>query len=209
MNSKQKRVAIVTGVSGGIGLGITLAFIKHGYDVVGTSRSISESKGLKASSDLVLIDGDISKKETAAKVAEAAIEHFGRIDLLVNNAGIFLPKPFTEYAEDDSALAKFHPLGRMAEISDVVDAVLRPEVGSVASLFISRWDAAVMGKVPDALNDQLGIAIGERTCKAYRDLIASPRWRRVFNAGGRPQRLLFASTGTKDPKASDVLYIKE
>src|SRR5271165_995623 len=86
---------------------------------------------------------------------------------------------------------------------------LRPEVGSVASLFISRWDAAVMGKVPDALNDQLGIAIGKRTYKAYCDLIASPRWRRVFNAGGRPQRLLFASTGTKDPKASDVLYIKE
>jgi len=90
-----------------------------------------------------------------------------------------------------------------------IDAGLRPEVGSVASLFISRWDAAVMGKVPDALNDQLGIAIGERTYKAYCDLIASPRWRRVFNAGGRPQRLLFASTGTKDPKASDVLYIKE
>src|SRR5271167_449253 len=90
-----------------------------------------------------------------------------------------------------------------------IDAGLRPEVGSVASLFISRWDAAVMGKVPDALNDQLGIAIGERTYKAYCDLMASPRWRRVFNAGGRPQRLLFASTGTKDPKASDVLYIKE
>ena len=218
MNSKQKPVAIVTGVSGGIGLGITLALIKRGYDVVGTSRSISESKELKASSDLVLIDGDISKKETAAKVAAAAIEHFGRIDLLVNNAGIFLPKPFTEYTEDDynsvmntnvasyffmtqqvvpqmkkqnsghvvnisavladqpsssvrallavlskstmpavskalaleyaadnirfntvspgnvntpmhakddhAALAKFHPLGRMAEVSDVVDAVL-------------------------------------------------------------------------------------
>jgi len=90
-----------------------------------------------------------------------------------------------------------------------IDAGLRPEVGSVASLFISRWDAAVMGKVPEALNDQLGVAIGKRTYKAYCDLIASPRWRRVFNAGARPQRLLFASTGTKDPKASDVLYIKE
>ena len=90
-----------------------------------------------------------------------------------------------------------------------IDAGFKPEVGSVASLFISRWDAAVTGKVPDALNDQLGIAIGKRTYKAYCDLIASPRWRRVFNAGGRPQRLLFASTGTKDPKASDILYIKE
>jgi transaldolase len=65
-----------------------------------------------------------------------------------------------------------------------------------------------MGKTPDRLNDQLGIAIGKRTYKAYCDLIASARWKRVFNAGARPQRLLFASTGTKDPKASDVLYIK-
>src|SRR5260221_14425316 len=65
-----------------------------------------------------------------------------------------------------------------------------------------------MGKTPDTLNDQLGIAIGKSTYKAYCDLIASPRWKRVFNAGARPQRLLFASTGTKDPKASDVLYIK-
>src|ERR1700736_5097949 len=101
MNSTQGPVAIVTGASSGIGLGITLALIKHGYDVVGTSRTISKSKELKTSADLVLIDGDVSKKETAVKVAEAAIEHFGRIDLLVNNAGIFISKPFTEYTEDD------------------------------------------------------------------------------------------------------------
>src|SRR6266436_2180897 len=100
MNSIQKPVAIVTGASSGIGLGITLALIKHGYDVVGTSRTISKSKELKASADLVLIDGS-SNKETAVNVAEAAIKHFGRIDLLVNNAGIFIPKPFTEYTEDD------------------------------------------------------------------------------------------------------------
>ena len=101
MNSTQKPVAIVTGASSGIGLGITLALIKHGYDVVGTSRTITKSKEVTASADLVLIDGDISKKETAVKVAEAAIKNFGRIDLLVNNAGIFIPKPFTEYTEDD------------------------------------------------------------------------------------------------------------
>jgi transaldolase len=90
-----------------------------------------------------------------------------------------------------------------------LDAGLEPGVESVASLFISRWDVAVMGKVPEALNDQLGIAIAKRTYKAYSDLLASPRWRRVFNAGARPQRLLFASTGTKNPKASDVLYIEQ
>ena len=89
-----------------------------------------------------------------------------------------------------------------------IEAGLNPDVGSVASVFISRWDAAVMGKVPESLRDQLGIAIAKRTYKAYRDLLDSPRWQRVFNAGARPQRLLWASTGTKDPKASDVLYIK-
>ena len=89
-----------------------------------------------------------------------------------------------------------------------IDAGLNPNVGSVASVFISRWDAAVMDKVPDALRDRLGIAIARRTYKAYRELLTSPRWQRVYNAGARPQRLLWASTGTKDPKASDILYVK-
>jgi transaldolase len=89
-----------------------------------------------------------------------------------------------------------------------IDAGLTPNVGSVGSVFISRWDAAVMGKVPDALRDRLGIAIARRTYRACRQLLTSPRWQRVYNAGARPQRLLWASTGTKDPKASDVLYIK-
>jgi transaldolase len=89
-----------------------------------------------------------------------------------------------------------------------IDAGLNPNVGSVASVFISRWDAAVMDKVPEALRDRLGIAIAQRTYKAYRALLDTPRWERIYNAGARPQRLLWASTGTKDPKASDVLYIK-
>jgi transaldolase len=89
-----------------------------------------------------------------------------------------------------------------------IAAGLTPEVGSVASVFVSRWDAAVAGKVPAALNNQLGIAIAKRTYKAARDLLGSPRWQRIYNAGARPQRLLWASTGTKDPQASDVLYIK-
>ena len=89
-----------------------------------------------------------------------------------------------------------------------MDAGLNPNVGSVASVFISRWDVAVMTKVPDALKDQLGIAIAKRTYKACRSLLSSARWQRVYNAGARPQRLLWASTGTKDPKASDTLYIK-
>ncbi len=89
-----------------------------------------------------------------------------------------------------------------------IDAGLNPAVGSVASLFVSRWDTAVAGKVPDSLKNRLGIAIATRSYKAYRGLLESPRWQRAFNLGARPQRLLMASTGTKDPKASDVLYVK-
>jgi transaldolase len=89
-----------------------------------------------------------------------------------------------------------------------IDAGLKSEVGSVASVFVSRWDASVAGKIPATLQNRLGIAIAKRTYKAYRDLLGSPRWQRIYNAGARPQRLLWASTGTKDPKASDVLYIK-
>jgi transaldolase len=89
-----------------------------------------------------------------------------------------------------------------------LDAGLKPDVGSVASVFVSRWDTAVKDKVPDALRNQLALAVAKRTYKAYRSLLSSPRWQRIYNAGARPQRLLWASTGTKDPLASDVLYIK-
>ena len=89
-----------------------------------------------------------------------------------------------------------------------VKAGLNPAVASVASLFISRWDVAVSGKVPAGLSNRLGIAIAQRTYKAYRELLASARVQRVANAGARAQRLLWASTGTKDPNAPDTLYVK-
>lgn len=89
-----------------------------------------------------------------------------------------------------------------------LDGGLDPRVGSVASLFISRWDVAVNDRVPAALRNRLGIAIGGRTYRAYRELLASPRWRRLADAGALPQRLLWASTGTKDPEASDTLYVE-
>lgn len=100
MSSTEKPVAIVTGASSGIGLGIVQA-LRSIYRVVGTSRSITTSKDLKSSPDLVLVDGDAAKRVTAIKVVDAALKHFGRIDLLVNNAGIFIPKAFTDYTEDD------------------------------------------------------------------------------------------------------------
>ena len=89
-----------------------------------------------------------------------------------------------------------------------LEAGLRPDVSSVASIFVSRWDTAVAGRVPDALRSQLGIAMAKRTYKAYRGVLHSPRWQRIYNLGARPQRLLWASTGTKDPQASDVMYVK-
>jgi transaldolase len=95
----------------------------------------------------------------------------------------------------------------MRGIERRVAAGLSPDIRSVASVFLSRWDGATMDKVPDRLRDKLGIAIGQQIYKAYRDILASDRWQRLANFGARPQRLLFASTGTKDPKASDVLYI--
>lgn len=96
----------------------------------------------------------------------------------------------------------------MRGIERRINAGLNPNVGSVASVFVSRWDAAVMGKVPETLRNQLGIAIAKRIYKAARALLISPRWQRVYNLGARPQRLLWASTGTKDPAASDVMYVK-
>jgi transaldolase len=96
----------------------------------------------------------------------------------------------------------------MRGIERRIAADLDPAVGSVASLFISRWDVAIKDKVPDALHNRLGIAIATRTYRAYRDLLASPRWQKLAAFGARPQRLLWASTGTKDPAASDTLYIE-
>jgi len=89
-----------------------------------------------------------------------------------------------------------------------LDAGLNPNVSSVASIFISRWDVAVADQVPEKLKDKLGIAIAQRAYAAANELLSSSPWRRIYNAGGRPQRVLWASTGTKDPKASDILYVK-
>jgi len=116
-----------------------------------------------------------------------------------------VPVNVTLLFSDDQYLAAADAF--MRGIERRIEAGLPPDVGSVASVFISRWDVAVAGKVPEALNNQLGIAVAKRTYKAYLDLLSSPRWMRAYNAGARPQRLLWASTGTKDPKASATLYI--
>jgi transaldolase len=89
-----------------------------------------------------------------------------------------------------------------------IAAGLDPKINSVASIFVSRWDVAVKDTVPPALRNRLGIAVAKRTYKAYRELLVSPRWRKLAAAGARPQRLLWASTGSKDPQTSDTLYIE-
>jgi transaldolase len=96
----------------------------------------------------------------------------------------------------------------MRGIERRIAAGLKPDIPSVASIFVSRWDVAVNGKVPAELNDKLGIAVARQAYRSYLGLLASPRWMRAYNAGARPQRLLWASTGTKNPKASDVLYVE-
>jgi len=95
----------------------------------------------------------------------------------------------------------------MRGIERRIDAGLRADVASVASIFVSRWDVAVADKVPPALRNKLGIAVAKDVYEVYLKLLSSPRWMRAYNAGARPQRLLWASTGTKDPSAPDVLYI--
>ena len=117
-----------------------------------------------------------------------------------------VPVNVTLLFSDDQYVAAANAF--MRGIERRIEAGLKPDIASVASLFISRWDVAVTGKVPETLNNRLGIAIAKRTYKAYLDLLSSPQWMRAYNAGARPQRLLWASTGTKDPKAPDVLYIK-
>jgi transaldolase len=117
-----------------------------------------------------------------------------------------IPVNVTLLFSDDQYLAAADAFMRGVERR--ITAGLNPDVRSVASVFVSRWDVAVAGKVPEVLDNQLGIAIARQAYKTDLGLLSSPRWMRAYNAGARPQRLLWASTGTKDPKASDVLYAK-
>ena len=145
-----KKTAIVTGASGGIGSGLVEAFLKEGYNVVATSLNTKQS--LTASPNLVLIDGDIGKQETAAKAVETAIKLFGTIDVLVNNAGIFHTKPFTDFTtEDFNALVSTNLLGFLYITQLAVKPMLKQKSGSVVSITAALADqpiAGVNGSVP-------------------------------------------------------------
>jgi NAD(P)-dependent dehydrogenase (short-subunit alcohol dehydrogenase family) len=123
--SSRPKVAIVTGASSGIGLEITKKLTANGYRVVANSRNLTAAKTLSETSDLMLVDGDISLQETAQRVVAIAIRHFGSIDLLVNNAGIFIPKPFTEYTVEDFQMATATNLAGFVYVSQLAVAQMR------------------------------------------------------------------------------------
>lgn len=138
----DKKTAIVTGAQQGIGASLVEAFLKNGYNVVGTSRNAIQT--LTASPSLVLVDGDIGKPETAAQVVEAAMGRFGTIDVLVNNAGIFRTKPFTEFtAEDIDALISINLLGFIYMTQLTVKQMLKQKSGNVVTITASLADQPV------------------------------------------------------------------
>jgi len=140
----DKKTAIVTGAQQGIGAGLVEGFLKQGYNVVGTSRTVSQS--LTTSPSLVLVDGDIGKQETAAKAVDAAIKRFGTIDVLVNNAGIFYAKPFTEFTtEDFNALASTNLLGFLYITQLTVKQMLKQKSGNVVSITAALADNPIAG----------------------------------------------------------------
>jgi NAD(P)-dependent dehydrogenase (short-subunit alcohol dehydrogenase family) len=145
MSTPEKNTAIVTGASSGIGLGIAQALLQRGWNVVGTSRTITKSKELAPSEQLALVDGEASRKETAVAVAETALQRFGRIDLLVNNAGIYIPKAFTDYTEEDlNRVLGTNVASYFFMTQQVVPAMKRQHAGHVVNI------SAVVAEQPSA-----------------------------------------------------------
>jgi NAD(P)-dependent dehydrogenase (short-subunit alcohol dehydrogenase family) len=141
-----QKTAIVTGASQGIGAGLVEAFLKRGYSVVANSRNIIKTNPFPASPNLALVGGDIGDPKTAAKIVETAISRFGRLDVLVNNAGIFIPKPFTEYtAEDFNALVSTTLAGFLYVSQLSVKQMLRQKSGSIVNLSTTFVDRPIAG----------------------------------------------------------------
>jgi NAD(P)-dependent dehydrogenase (short-subunit alcohol dehydrogenase family) len=141
-----QKTAIVTGASQGIGAGLVEAFLKRGYNVVANSRNIAKTNPFPASSNLALVGGDIGDPKIAAKIADTAVSRFGRIDVLINNAGIFIPKPFTEYTTEDfnalvsTTLAGFLYLSQLS-----VKQMLKQKSGSIVNISTTLVDQPIAG----------------------------------------------------------------
>ena len=140
-----KKTAIITGASGGIGAGLVEGFLREGYNVVATSRNVNRK--LSNSGSLVLVDGDIGKQQTAIDAVEAAVTNFGTIDVLVNNAGIFLTKPFTDFTTDDfNALVSTNLLGFFYITQRGVKEMLKQKSGCVVSITAALADRPIAGE---------------------------------------------------------------
>jgi len=145
-STNKEQAAIVTGASSGMGLEITRALLEHGFRVVANSRTITKSKDLKPSADLVLVDGDIGQKETAIKVVDAAVRHFERIDLLVNCAGINIQKPFTEYtSEDFETMIHVNVAGYFFVTQQAVAQMRKQKFGHIVSISTVLVDQPLAG----------------------------------------------------------------
>jgi len=141
-----KKTAIVTGASKGIGAGVVEAFLKRGYNVVANSRNISKTNPFPASPNLALVNGDIGHPQTAAKIAETAVSRFGRIDVLINNAGIFIPNPFSEYTtEEFNSLVSTILAGFLYVTQLSVKQMLKQNTGSIVNVSAATVDQPIAG----------------------------------------------------------------
>src|SRR5258706_16131154 len=142
----DKKTAIVTGASQGIGAGLVEAFLKRGYSVVANSRNITKANAFPAAANVALVDGDIGDPRTAAKIVDTAVSRFGRIDVLINNAGIFIPKPFTEYTTEDlNALVSTTIAGFFYVSQLSVKQMLSQKSGSIVNVSTTLVDQPVAG----------------------------------------------------------------
>lgn len=146
-----KKTAIVTGASSGIGLGLATTLLEHGYRVVANSRRITESGAVAASEDMALVDGDVANPGTARQIVETAVQRFGSVDVLVNNAGIFIPKPFTDYTtEDFERLVSTNLAGFLYATQAAVRQMQRQGAGHVVNITTTLADQPIAG-VPAAI----------------------------------------------------------
>ncbi len=142
----NRKTAIITGASSGIGLGLTTALVERGYRVVANSRHITQAGTLVSSEELALVDGDIASPETAQRIVETAIQRFGAVDVLVNNAGIFIPKPFTDYTtEDFERLVSTNLTGFFYVTQEAVRQMKRQGAGHVVNITTTLADQPIAG----------------------------------------------------------------
>ena len=144
--ANTRKAAIITGASQGIGAGLVEAFLNRDYNVLANSRRITKANRFVASGNLALVDGDIGDPSTAAKIVDAALSRFGRIDVLINNAGVFIPKPFTEYTtEDFDALVSTTLAGFLYVSQRAVKQMLQQKPGSIVNISTTLVDHPVAG----------------------------------------------------------------